>query len=76
MIALLLAKNPGVRIAATAVTLESAGELAACMRDFDFLKTEAVSLTAARSRKAGPYHLMTGQNPVYLFTFQRKETAE
>ena len=37
---------------------------------------EAVSLTAARSRKAGPYHLMTGQNPVYLFTFQRKETAE
>lgn len=44
------------------------------MRDFDFLKTEAVSLTAARSRKAGPYHLMTGQNPVYLFTFQREET--
>ena len=76
IIALLLAKNPRVRIAATAVTLESVGELAACMRDFDFLKTEAVSLTAARSRKVGPYHLMTGQNPVYLFTFQRKETAE
>ena len=26
-----------------------------------------------RGKKAGPYHLMTGQNPVYVFTMQSEE---
>ena len=67
IIALLLEKNPRVRIVATAVTLESVAELTECVKAFPFRETEAVSLTAARSRKAGAYHLMTGQNPVYIF---------
>ena len=71
IIALLLEKNPAVRIVASAVTLESVAELTACGKEFSFTEWEAVSLTAARSRTAGPYHLMTGQNPVHLFTFQR-----
>ena len=70
IIALALAKNPAARIVATAVTLESAAELTACMKEFSFAETEAVSLTVAKGRKAGPYHLMTGQNPVYVFTMQ------
>ena len=41
------------------------------MKEFSFTETEVVSLTVARSRTAGPYHLMAGQNPVYLYTFQR-----
>ena len=71
IIALLLEKNPAVRIVASAVTLESVAELTACGKEFSFTEWEAVSLTAARSRTAGPYHLMTGQNPVHLFTCQR-----
>lgn len=70
IIALLREKNPHVRIVATAVTLESVAELTECMKAFSFRETEAVSVTAARSRKAGAYHLMTGQNPVYIFTMQ------
>lgn len=70
IIALLLEKNPQVRIAATAVTLESAAELTRCLTDFDFEKTEVVSLSVARARPAGSYHLMAGQNPVYIFTMQ------
>ena len=70
IIALLREKNPHVRIVATAVTLESAAELTECVKAFPFRETEAVSVTAARSRKAGAYHLMTGQNPVYIFTMQ------
>ncbi len=64
----ILQKNPDARIVATAVTLESVGELTTCLREFGFSETETVSLTVARDRKAGPYHLMTGQNPVYIFT--------
>lgn len=70
ILALLLAKNPGVRIVATAVSLESVSELTSCMKEFPFTETEAVSLTVARARTAGGYHLMGGQNPVYVFTFQ------
>ena len=64
----LLEKNPHVRIVATAVTLESAAALTACMREFEF--SECVSLSIAKARAAGPYHLMAGQNPIYIFTLQ------
>ncbi len=70
IISLLLEKNPHVRIAATAITLETIGELAECLKAFPFTETEVVSLTAARDRAAGRYHLMMGQNPVYIFTMQ------
>ena len=43
------------------------------MKDFAFTEAEAVSVQIARSKKAGPYHLMTGQNPVYIFTMQSEE---
>ncbi len=67
---LALAKNPTVRAVASAVTLETAAELTRCGRELPWLEWEAVCLTAARSRPAGPYTLMAGQNPVFLFTFQ------
>ena len=70
IIRVLLEKNPAVRIVATAVSLESVTELTACMKEFRFTETEVVSIQVARDRKAGAYHLMTGQNPVYVFTMQ------
>lgn len=70
ILALLLEKNPNVRIVATAVTLETIAELTACMKAFPWTETEVVSMQVARDKKAGPYHLMTGQNPVYIFTMQ------
>ena len=35
-----------------------------------FMSFAAVCVTVAQSRQAGPYTLMQGQNPVYIFTFQ------
>ncbi len=72
IVSLLLEKNPGVRIVAAAVTLESAAELTGIIKEYNFTEHEIVSLTVARDRRAGRYHLMTGQNPVYLFTMQRE----
>lgn len=61
-------KNPQVRIVAAAVTLETVGEAARAMGDFS--EKEAVCLNVAKARALGGYQLMTGQNPVYLFTMQ------
>ena len=66
----ILGKNPNARIVATAVTLESIAELTQCMKAIPFAFTEVVSMTVARDRQAGPYHLMMGQNPIFIFTMQ------
>ena len=66
----ILGKNPNARIVATAVTLESVAELTQCIKAIPFAFTEVVSMTVARDRKAGPYHLMMGQNPIFIFTMQ------
>ena len=70
IISLLLEKNPNVRIVATAITLESVAELTACLKRFAFSETEVISMSVAKNKKAGPYNLMTGQNPIYIFTMQ------
>ena len=68
ILTLILEKNPHARIVATAISLESIAELTDCMKVFPFTETEVVSMSVARDRKAGAYHLMTGQNPIYIFT--------
>ena len=69
IIALLLEKNPAVRIVATAVTLESVAELTACLPLFPDRKPEIVTLSVSRGRPLGAYHLMTAQNPIWIFIF-------
>ncbi len=68
ILALLLKKNPHVRIVATAVTLESVSALTACMADFEI--AECVSVQVSKAAQLGQYHLMQAQNPVYIFTLQ------
>ena len=70
ILALLLSKNPSVRIVATAIALESVAELTACMKEFPWAETEVISMQVAYGRQAGSYNLMTGQNPIYIFTMQ------
>lgn len=70
IITLLLEKNPTIRIVATAIALESIAELTACIKEFPWIDTEIISLQVTHDKKAGPYHLMTGQNPIYIFTMQ------
>lgn len=67
-----LRKNASARIVAAAISLESIGELTACMKTMDFTETETVCVTVSRSRRAGAYHLMNGQNPIYIFTMQKR----
>ena len=56
-------KAEGERRAAEAAAAEESAYI-------PFAETEVVSLQAARDRKAGDYHLMSGQNPIYIFTMQ------
>lgn len=62
-------KNPHCRIVAAAVALETVAELTRLSKLYP---TEILTLTAAQARKVGPYTMMQGQNPIYLFTFAGK----
>lgn len=63
-----LGANPDVRICATAVTLETLGELLACAREFGFGEVDIVQVSVARADEVGSYHLMRAENPVYIVT--------
>jgi precorrin-6Y C5,15-methyltransferase (decarboxylating) len=63
-----LKKNPSVRIVINAVTIETLAEATEAMKTLPVTRTEIVHLTAARGRKLGRYHMMTGMNPVFILS--------
>ena len=75
IVALVLEQNPNARLVLTAVTLESVAEMDRLIKEFHFTDTDVTCLNVSCARELGPYHLMTAQNPVYLFTLQRRRGA-
>lgn len=73
IVACALQKNPKVRLMIHAVTLETMAQVVQVMKTHAFLTEEVVQVSAAQSQKAGPYHLMKGQNPILLVTLQHKK---
>lgn len=67
----LRAKNPQVRFVLNAVTLETIAQIQEIMRAFPAYEEnlEIVQVTVAKARRAGRYHLMNGENPVYIVRF-------
>lgn len=61
-----LSKNPTLRAVITAVTIETIAEAMNCFAALGFTHTDAVQLSAARTRQVGRYHLMDAQNPVWI----------
>ena len=78
IVELLLNKNPQVRIVINCITLETVGEALACIRELEKQETyecesEVVQLCASRSKNIGRYHMMMGENPIYIITVQAHE---
>ena len=65
---LALQKNPAVRVVINAITLETLAEGMKWMTALPMEEVQVVQLSAARSRQAGNYHLMMGQNPVAILS--------
>lgn len=68
-----LARNPGARIVATAIALETLAELADIAAGARDRRCEITQVTIARSKPAGRYHLMSGMNPVWLAALWRDD---
>jgi precorrin-6Y C5,15-methyltransferase (decarboxylating) len=68
ILAPLHARNAGLRAVVTAITLETLHEATAVLEEIGFSDVEVSQITAARARKIGGYHMMTGQNPVFIIS--------
>ena len=76
IIKLLLEKNPEVRIVINCITLETVTEAMEAIRKFDledvdivhsFISCAMIS-AVARSKSVGRYHMMMGENPIYIIS--------
>ena len=68
IINLLLEKNPKVRIVINCITLETVTEAMNAIRDFGLEDVDIVQLAAARSKSIGRYHMMMGENPIFIIS--------
>ena len=73
IVKLLIEKNPQVRIVINCITLETVSEALETAREFGFEENEIVQLGAARSKAIGRYHMMMGENPIYIITLQNPQ---
>ena len=58
--------NPKARIVANAVTLETFSELVRLFTAEGLAEPEITQIAVTRTRKAGSYHMMDAQNPVWI----------
>ena len=60
-------KNNHVKITVTAITLETIAAATDAFKDYN-IEPDIVCINSAKSKKAGPYHMMMGNTPVYIIT--------
>lgn len=63
-----LEKNPAARICLTAVSLESLTDGLDCMKRFGLTNVDVTQISAAQAKTLGRYHMMMGQNPVWILS--------
>lgn len=66
-------RNPEARIVINAISLETLAEAMNAAEEGLLKNVQITQITAARSRELGRYHMMTGQNPVYIISAGGKE---
>ena len=68
IITCLLGKNPLIRLVINTVTLETMAEVSECLKALNLIEEETICVNVSRAKKLGAYHLMMGQNPIYIVT--------
>lgn len=67
-----LEKNPAARVCITAVSLESFTDALACVKQFALQNLDVTQLSVAQAKTLGAYHMMLGQNPVWIVSAEAK----
>jgi precorrin-6Y C5,15-methyltransferase (decarboxylating) len=69
---LLVGKNPNIRVVINAITLETVAEAVSQFQRLGFEDVDVVQIFAAHGKAVGSYHMMQGQNPVFIISGEMK----
>lgn len=64
----LLTKNPSVRMVINCITLETVAEALDAVKTLPVTDVDIASVFIGKSKSVGRYHMMMGQNPVYVIS--------
>lgn len=62
-------KNPKARIVINAIALETLHQTVECLSSLKVIQEEITQVSVSKDRCIGKYHMMMGQNPVYIISF-------
>lgn len=65
-----LDKNPGVRVAITAVSLETPGQAVGLLEELNFKNIDVVQISVSRGKATGGHWLMQARNPICIVSGQ------
>lgn len=65
---LVLKKNPSVRIVINCIALETVAESLDCVKTLPVKEVDIAAVSIGKSKEIGKYHMMMGQNPVYVIS--------
>lgn len=65
-------KNPKVQIVLNAISLETIKEVMSAIEEGLLINPEIIQISVSKAKILGQYHMMMGQNPIYIVT-DRKE---
>ena len=68
ILTVLYQKNPSIRVVVNAITLETVQEALEALKTLPFGNEDIAAVQAAKSKQIGRYHMMMGQNPVYIIS--------
>ena len=60
------ARNPGARVAVTAIAVETLGEAARVLGQYGSFQVTQVAVS--RSEQRGRYHMMRAENPIWILS--------
>lgn len=72
IISLLIEKNPQIRVVINAITLETLTEALEVFKAFAFEEVDIVQVASARAKEVGDYHLLMGQNPIFILSGEKR----
>lgn len=68
-------KNPNIRVVLNAISLETVAEVTGLIQKLPIREEKIIQLSVGRARRAGGYHLMQAENPVYIVSFTFSESV-
>lgn len=72
----LLQVNPVITIVINAIALETLAEAITILKEFQMIETEITQAAISKTKSVGSYHMLMGQNPVFIISARGNGNGE